>query len=267
MKKLFNVMVPTLLLLSPLACAGVVMEMVMKDASGQETTRSKIYAQSNMIRMDEVGSGQSDASMVFRENEFVYLDHKDKSYIVMDEATLEKVSAKINDAMAEMEKQLAGMPPEQRAMVEQMMKGQMKGMMGKQGAPKPAPRVESMGNSEWLSYDCEQYAVFDGGEKTQEVCAADLDDIDGADEVMQAFRKMAAYITKMTESMPMMPKEGLNPGELMDQIGGFPVHTVDYENGKLVSESSLDSVTEEDLDKALFATPDGYRRQDVFGGR
>lgn len=267
MNKSARNLVPALLLLSPLAHAGAVMDMVTKDASGVETSRAKVYAQSEMVRMDEVGDGQDDSSMLFLGDKLLYLDHREKSYIVMDEAMLDDVSAKINDAMAEMEKQLAGMPPEQRAMVEQMMKGDMQGMMGKQDVPSPAPRVESLGSGEWKSYECERYAVFEGDKKTQEVCAADLDDIDGADEVMDAFRSMAAYITKMSESLPMMADDGLNPGELMDQFNGFPVHTVDYVNGKVVGESSLESVTEKKLDPGLFTAPDDYRRQDPFGGR
>jgi hypothetical protein len=252
---------------SPLAYAGAVMEMVTRDASGKETSRAKIYTQSNMIRMDEIKGGKQDGSMIFLGKEFLVLDHDDKSYVVMDEAMLEQVSTQINDAMAEMEKQLAGMPPEQRAMVEQMMKGQMQGMMDKQGSPRTGPRIDSLGSGKWKSYDCEKYAVFEGARKTQEVCAADLDDIDGADEVMEAFRSMAAYITKMTESLPMMADGGLNPGELMDQFDGFPVHTVDYANGEVDAESSLDSVIEKDLAPELFAAPDDYQRQDPFGGR
>ena len=53
----------------------------------------------------------------------------------------------------------------------------------------------------------------------------------------------------------------------MDQIDGFPVHTIDYDNGVVVSEMSLDSITEQDLDEELFAAPKGYRRQDPFAGR
>lgn len=267
MKKMNNLLILSVLFVAPSAYAGAVMDMVTRDAAGQETGRSKIFAQSNMIRMDIVESGQSDGSMIFLGDKLMYLDHADKSYIVMDEAMFKDVSAKINDAMAEMEKQLAGMPPEQRAMVEQMMKGQMQGMMPEQSAPEPAFNVKPLGSGKWQSYDCEKYAVFDGAKKTQEVCAAGLDDIDSADEVMQAFRGMAEYITRMAESLPMIADGGLNPGELMDQIDGFPVHTIDYANGKVVGESSLESATEQDLDPGLFAAPDGYRPQDPFAGR
>jgi len=94
-----------------------------------------------------------------------------------------------------------------------------------------------------------------------------LDEVDGSDEVIESFRNMAAYITKMTESLPMRSNDGPNPGELMNQIDGFPVHTIDYDNGVVVSEMSLDSILEQDLDDELFAAPKGYRRQDPFGGR
>jgi hypothetical protein len=259
--------ISALLLLSPLAYAGVVMDMVTMNVSGQETERSRIYAQSGKIRMEQVDGGETAATMIFLSNEFLYVDHREKSYIVMDEAMLDDVSAKVNEAMKEMEAQLANMPPEQRAMVEQMMKGQMQGMTAQQAPSSPAPRVEATGSGEWRSYKCRKYEVFEGAEKVQDVCAAELDEVDGADEVIETFRNMAAYITKMTESMPMRSDDRINPGELMDEIDGFPVHTIDYENGAVARETSLDSVTEQDLDEGMFAAPEGYRRQDPFGPR
>ena len=94
-----------------------------------------------------------------------------------------------------------------------------------------------------------------------------MDEIDGADELIEAFRNMAAYMTKLTESMPMGAKDRTNPGELMEQIDGFPINTIYYENGSVVRKESLDSVTEQDLEPGMFAAPEGYRREDPFGGR
>ena len=95
--------------------------------------------------------------------------------------------------------------------------------MGQKGAAVPKLRVESIGSGEWQSKSCERFAVFSGANKTQEICAADLDDVDGADAVMASFRDMAAFVEKLTESLPMGVGEGINPGELMDQVDGFPV--------------------------------------------
>ena len=255
---------PILFLLSPTSYAGAVMDMVILDASGEEIERAKIYAQSNMIRMDELGGDHSDISMIFLGDKLLYVDHDDKSYVALDETMMDDLSAQIDEAMAELEKQLAGMPPEQRAMVEEMMKGQMQGLMPEQAGSRPAPRIEPMGSGRWQSYDCQKYAVFEGDEKIQELCAAELDDIDGADQAMDAFRSMGEYIMKMAESMPMMADQGLNPGELMDEIDGFPVLTIDYENGTVVTQSSLQSITEEDIAPAMFAAPEGYQQRDLL---
>lgn len=251
---------------APLCHAGVEMDMVTKNASGEETDRAKIFAQSGNLRMDDAHN-KSSYSMIFLGAELLAVDHKDKSYVVMDEAMLNEVSSQISDAMKQMEAQLASLPPEQRAMAEQMMKGQMGAMMGQTAEEPPAPTVEFLGDGQWNTFECKKYAVFEGGVKTQEVCAAKLDDIDGSDEMMEAFQGMAAFLTKLTESLPMRSGNELNPGELMEQIGGFPVHTLDYENGQVVRESSLESVGEQDLDAAIFAAPEGYREQDPFSGR
>ena len=264
MKKLPAALFSIFLLLSPLAHAGVQMDLVTRNTSGEETDRTRIYALAEMIRMDEVDGDKIKGSMIFLGNEFLYVDHRDKSYIVMDESMIEDVSAQISDAMKQMEAELANMPPEQRAMVEQMMKGRMQGMMGQQKNASPGPRIEKMGSGKWQEYKCREYAVYEGPQKTQDICAADLDDIDGGEDVMKGFRGMAAYMRKMTESMPMMSEEQMNPGKLMSEIDGFPVHTVNYENGVVTGDVSLDSAIEVDLDPDTFAAPDGYRREDPF---
>ena len=264
MQKSLALLVSILLLMASAANAGVVMDLVSTNASGQETERSRVLTQSGKLRMEQLEADESEATMIFLGDRFLYIDHDRKSYVVMDEAMLDQVSVQMNEAMKQMEAELARLPPEQRAMVEQMMQGQMPGMGAEQAAPPPAPRVERMGSSEWKSYDCEKFAVFEGGEKTQEICAAGLGEVDGADELIETFQDMAAYMTKMTESMPMPSDEPMNPGKLMEEIGGFPVHTIDYENGVVVGETSLESVTEQDIDEGMFAAPDGYTRENPF---
>jgi len=261
MKKIVGLTLSFLMLLPLVSHAGVSMDLVSRNTSGEETGRLNVLAQSDKIRMNDTNDGGRN-SMIFLGDRFIVLDHEKKNYIVMDEAFISDVSAQMNDAMKEMEKQLASLPPEQRAMAEQMMKGQMGQMMGQKQEAPPPPRVESMGSGNWQDFDCERFAVYESGEKTQEVCAAGLNDIGGAAEMMQAFRGMAKFMRKMIESMPMRANPGMNPGELMDQIEGFPVHTIDYMNGEVAGESSLESVTEQDLDDGLFGVPDGYERED-----
>ena len=266
MKKLTAILINILICTSQQLFAGVVMEMRTNDGSGNEIGTSKIYAESGMVRLDNIG-GSSDVqmSMIFQGDKFLMLNHEDKTYFVMDEAMLEEINSQMSAAMRQMEAQLANVPAEQREMIERMMKGKMQGMMPQQ-AQTEQPRVEAGGSSQWRSYPCVKYTIYSGNEKTQEICAASMDQIEGAGEVIEAFRKMAGFMKKMIASLPDMiaSRVAANPMEMMDQIDGFPVHTLQFEQGELSQETSLESVSEQALEKSLFVPPSDYKKQDMF---
>jgi len=250
--------------------AGVALDMVTKDASGQTIEAMKVYAQSGKIRMDGVGQpADEQMSMIFLGEEFLVLDHGNQTYIVVDAAMIEEVGLKMDAAMQKMEAQLANMPPEQRAMVEEMMQGQMQGLMGAEPETRIPPRVEKTGVGQWESKPCTQYAVYEGAEKTQEICATPLDAIEGVGEAMSAFKSMAGFMNTLSESMPgpMGSAMAENPMELIDQIDGFPVRRADFSYGQIISETTLEGVVEQALDESLFAIPADYAQQDPFAGQ
>lgn len=270
MRKMHALSIAVLLLAAAPLSAGVALDMVTTDASGQIIEAMKVYAQSGKIRMDGVGQpADEQMSMIFLGEEFLVLDHANQTYIVVDAAMIADVGSKMEVAMQKMEAQLANMPPEQRAMVEEMMQGQMQGLMGAQSEKRIPPRVEKIGAGQWESKPCTQYAVYKGAEKTQEICAAPLDEIQGVGEAMSAFESMAGFMNMLSESMPepMGSAMAENPMELIDQIDGFPVRRVDFSHGQIVSETTLEGVVEQVLDENLFAVPADYTRQDPFAGQ
>jgi len=101
------------------------------------------------------------------------------------------------------------------------------------------------------------------------VCAAPLDQVEGADEMIEAFMGMAKFVQQLTESLPgpLAASLSANPGAVMDQINGFPIHAVEYSRGQPSAESRLESIEEGPLDAAMFEAPAGYRLQDPFAGR
>lgn len=46
---------------------------------------------------------------------------------------------------------------------------------------------------------------------------------------------------------------------------GFPVKSIDYENGQPVRVSTIQEVAEVDLSDELFSIPSGYEKSDPFG--
>ncbi len=257
------------LFLSPLANAGVALEMVTKDMSGNEKERSQIYAQDGFLRLDSDGGPfAADVSLIFDGNRFLVIDHGEKSYIIMDKEMLTRMTNKMNEAMEQMKAELASLPPEQRAMAEQMMARQMPGMMG-DSEPPPPPRVEATGEGEWGGRDCTQYDVFENNIKTQEVCAAPLDQVEGSAEMMDTFQSMAGFVKELSESLPGPLGSSFNdhPGMVAELIGGFPIHSVEFRMGKPDSEVTMESIREEQLASSKFEAPDGYQLQDPFSGR
>jgi len=269
-RKMHALSIAVLLLAAAPLSAGVALDMVTTDASGQIIEAMKVYAQSGKIRMDGVGQpADEQMSMIFLGEEFLVLDHSKQTYIVVDAAMIAEVGAKMEAAMQKMEAQLANMPPEQRAMVEEMMQGQMQGLMGAEPETRIPPRVDRSGAGTWESKPCTQYAVHKGAEQTQEICATPLDDIRGVGEAMSAFANMAGFMNKLSESMPepMGSAMAENPMELIDQIDGFPVRRTDFENDQIISETTLEGVVEQALDESLFAIPADYTEQDPFAGQ
>ena len=249
--------------------AGVALDMVTKNMSGDEQERSQIFAQDGFLRLDSDGGPYAaDVSLIFDGSRFLVIDHGESSYIIMDEAMLTRMMDKMSEAMKQMQAELDKLPPEQRAMAEQMMKGQMQGLMGGT-EPAPPPRVEATGSSEWGGRSCTLYDVFENDVKTQQICSAPLDQVDGAAEMMETFQGMAGFVKKLSESLPGPLGESFNqhPGMVAELIQGFPVHTIEYRMGEPASEVSLESIREEALPASKFEVPDGYRLQDPFAGQ
>jgi hypothetical protein len=252
--------------------AGGVMEMSTKKQGGPATLSERIYAQGGKLRFDQLDAkGALQTTMLFQNNEVLMVSHPDTKFHRINEATMEELSAqmqKASAAMKQMEQQMANMPPEQRAMMEKMMKGRMPGMAG-MGAKPLAIRVEATGPGSWESYSCKNYSVYVGDEKTQELCAVPPGEIKGADEFIEAARNMAKFFEKFRESMQMPAFANLakGPVEVIGQVDGFPVHTKEFQNGVLQGERFLSSAKEESLSDDTFSPPAGYKEEKIAMGR
>lgn len=277
MKKIFCAVATAIILIASSASADVRIEMATQDISGEEPRNQRvdnvIMARGDLIRIDNVGGAPGHMSMIFREADMIMLNHDEKTWRIIDEAMLAKMDSQMSEAAKMMEQQMASLPPEQRAMAEQMMQGRMPAGMGGQMAGMGAPpaeeasplRIEAAGASKWGGYPCVKYNVFDGATLQQEICAASLDHIESGSEMVAAFEKMAAFMDKMTATFKIGPsaKAGDTPLNMMDDINGFPVVTRHIENGEPVHEVFLKSVSSSKLDPGLFVPPSDYKRHDL----
>ena len=241
------------------AQAGTVLETLSRDLTNGEESVAKTYAQSGKLRID-TGDTQ-DGVVIFRDDTIYMIDPQEKSYIVMDRAGMKRMAEQINPALQMLQQQLANMPPEQRAQLEQMLGQKMPGS-GK--APKREIRKTSR-TATVSGHSCTYAEVVQDGALVAEMCVAPATGLKAGKELYDVGVKVGAMVKEMLEGLDAsflqeMAQSGLDD---LERLGGLPLLTRTFESGKAVEETTVTSIRSETLAESLFDVPSGYRRQEM----
>jgi hypothetical protein len=240
-----------------MAWSGVVIEMDSPGPAGEVST-DVMYAQGKMLRMDSSNRPGGEMSMIFRGDELLMVEREKNRCQRIDEQGVREMSEQLGGMMAQMQEELAKMPPEQRKMMEKMMKDRMPGGMGEEAPPR---RLEK-GDTETVGdYTCKITTAYSGDDKLWEVCAAARSAVPEYSEASDAFEAMAEFTESLREMAMKGPMANLlqTPFSDMAEFDGVPVRVRAYQRGRLVSESTLKSVTRRDFDDDWFAAPKGCK--------
>ena len=232
---------------------------------------TNMFADGGLLRVEinSISSAEN-GLLIFRgdRNEMLVADNERLEYYVIDEQTMNQMATQISDAMTQMEEMLKSMPPEQRAMAEQMMKQQMPGL---QPAPEAPSTLQKTGKSDTINgYDCDYYEVLRQGRKTRDMCVAEWGDIEGGREAADAMIGMGKFFERMHDAFAKAAGTDFMGKQQevfahMRELGGYPVYARDYDDtGALEGESTLTSSHSESIDAAKFDPPEGYRRQEMM---
>jgi hypothetical protein len=256
-------------LIATQAFAGVVYEVETTDYSNsaERVNGAEMAVEGQSLKMGVAdGDGDSNTEMIFRgdRREMIVVDHDDRSYFVMDEATLKELAAKLNEVTAMMEQAMANVPESQRAMVEKMMKGRMP----EQPAPRETTELRTTGDSDTIGgYPCVRYELWRGGIRVSELWVTDWSNIDGGPETKEAFQEMSEFFKEMLDSIPQFAGGEVADAafEHMKEMNGFPVVTREFgDDGSLERMVRLKSATRQTIDPAVFEPPAGYKRKDML---
>jgi hypothetical protein len=239
------------------AHADVRYEMLMQDTRRGDSVTQEMLVKDGMIRISTQDGGQDAmGSMIYRpaDQELLIIDDDDKAVRRMTKADMDRMQGQMAAGMARMQDAMKNMPPEARARAEQAMQKMLGGSPG--GTPAVETTVKAMGASDTVAgIDCDMYQVLENGVKTQELCAADLDDLKGGDEMVASMKGLASMMEGFTKTLgARAPKMDLGPVD-----GRFPVLSRQFDEGKLTYESRLVSIEETALSADQFKAPKGYR--------
>jgi hypothetical protein len=128
--------------------------------------------------------------------------------MVMDEATIKQLAGQMSQAMAQYELMLKNVPPQQRAMMEKMMKKQMGNMMP-QSIPTAESKLSKGGKNKMVAgYKTTHFQEKKDGQLNNEYWVVDWDKIEGGDQVREAFLGMTKFQDNLTKAFT---QGGSNP--------------------------------------------------------
>ena len=252
--------------------AGEGVMLISADVSGGETTKTEMNVEPHKVAVKTIEKGQR-MTFVYLANEGIMrmIDHSRQTYREMTKQDVEAMSGQVNDAMAQMRKQmeerLKSMDPKQREMVEKMMQGRM----GAAAAPKP--KVEKTvyrraeGSKTVGQWQCDNYIGTRGGVKVSDVCATDWSEFDARPEDFAVFREMSEMFSSLSpDSGNSMPAFGSDDWKRKGEFPGVPVEQTRYRNGQPVSTNRLEEFRRGTISEEVYEAPAGFKMQQGFGG-
>ena len=239
--------------------AGTVMETVSRDLNdpGNATTITT-HAQDGRLRVEPK---PGDSVMIFKDDVIYNVNKKDRTYVVMDRASMKRMADQINPALKQMQEQLAKMPPEQRAQMEKMMGGRAAGMMSDK--PQEIRKTQRTGKSS--GHTCNYVEVHQDGELTDEFCVVPANALKGSQELLASAKKMSGLMKEMFSNLdaPWL-KDMASKQADYEKIGGVPVLTRHFADGKAAHETTMQAIRSEALAASLFELPAGYTKKDMM---
>jgi Domain of unknown function (DUF4412) len=180
----------------------------------------------------------------------VMLDKTKNEYTEIDQQTLNQLGTQMQGAMAQMEAAMKNMPPEQRAMMEKMMKGKMP---APQAASPATTTYTAKGSATVNGFPCTKYDGERGGSKVAEVCAAPMAAARLNASDFQLFDRMREFMSGFLSALKSSPFASNAPALTERGFEGFPVQRIEFSNGQAVQRVDLKSVDQTTFGDADFS--------------
>lgn len=250
-----------LLLLTLTAHAGTKLETVSRDLSGGRSTTVNTWAQGGMMRVE---TQTNDSMVLFKDDTIYAISHKDKSYVAMDRASMKRMAEQLNPALQMLQERMKTMSPEQRAQMEKMLGTRLPGV-----AEAPPEIKRTSRNDKVNGYSCTYVEVREAGVLTDELCVVPASALKGSAELMSSAKKMSQLLNDMMASMdaPWLKQMAQKQVQNFEALGGIPVVSRHFVDGKPQNETSLSNISSETLAASLFEIPAGYTKKDMMAPR
>src|SRR5262245_39468904 len=164
---------------------------------------------------------------------------------------------------AKLQERLAKLPPQQRAIAEQ----QLRGLGG--GASQPVAYTKTGPGKTVSAWRCEVYAKTVGGQKQEELCIAPITAAGLTEADFHVLDLFAAFMGPVATS-PVAPRaDYLNWSELSKAIGflGIPLQTTSLSSGQPAQQDTMQKIERVNIPADTFDLPAGLTKRELTGIR
>lgn len=264
------------LLLPAVLNAGWVYEMEKTEGSAEgEPETIRMYVQGDQLAVED----PTGHSMIYdrASHSMKVVDHGKKRYTVIDQAIIERMNQRLDEAMEQYEQALEKVPAAQRGMMERMMKERMPHLADAKETADRETSLRASGETKTVGgYKAMLAEYFVDGKKEGEFWTVPWNKLPGSKDVAAAFKDFSGFMDGMRKALSRGPAGGFIDAQggarnLLRQIGeldGFPVLTRTFgDQGNLLNETVLKGIESRDIAGNTFRVPDGYQRNSLdFGG-
>lgn len=243
-------------------CLTVMMSSSFADTS--LTYMDKDEASTMQIKNGVLRSASDSDVMLFdsKSQAMTAVNHENKTYTRIDENTMKQMGGAVSEMQKMIEEQLQGLPPEQQAQMRQMMGGMMPSGMGMEKQPIRSEQTSKKGKAgDWV---CKIVDVFKGDTKAYQICVTNYKSLGVSKEDYLVMKDFMTFISSMSEDMPMGDQAFFAAADLGD--GMLPVIVEGLSQSTIEESMTLNKVSNDTLDAALFAVPAGYKEQNMMDG-
>ena len=221
----------------------------------------QVQIEKDWMRVDQdTASGEKQAFLFDGAKEVIWIVNYDKkTYTEMTKADLDRTSQQLTDALARVQEQMKNLPPEQRARMEEMLKG--RGMPG--SAPSLRMTYRRAGTDRVGRWTCDKYEGYQNNQKMSEICTVDPQVLGFVAADFEVSRKLAEFFKHL---VPQNADAMFSIGKGEDQgFSGVPVRRV-FSVGQRQSVTELTEASRQNFPASTFQVPAGFQKQ-PFGGR
>ena len=248
----------------PLQAADGVL-LVEKTTSGGTTQTHQIQIEKDRMRAETAGPAGEKQTVVFdgvKQVLWIINDGR-KTYSEMTKADVDRLGGQMSDAMARMQEQLKGLPPEQRAQIEAMMKG--RGMPGMAAGQPPKTEYRKTGTDKVGSWTCDKYEGSQNNQKISELCTVEPRTLGFAMADFQVTKQLMEFFQKL---VPQGADRMFAVGTPEEQgFSGVPVRRVTFTSGQQQSVSETTEVRRQTFAASTFEVPAGFEKEAFGAGR